>query len=391
MLRTRRTSQALLLACLLSSAFASSSHAAAPATVTVRVEGLSQTLLAPTTVTTNDAPVEKDGNAEHTCSGASAAGALEQATSGRWSGAWFGGIGYSVETLLGETHAFEPGVPANYFWTYWLDNREASAGICEGQLSAGDSILFFPTCFSETGACPPAPSVLGVSAPQTAEAGVPFGVTVTSYSNASGTPSPAADATVSDGAVEARTDALGHATLALSATGSSLLRVTAPEAVRTEASVCVHSGFDGNCGTTPPAPGARSVAGPPPPPPYKGPYAVVARVASIREGEIFGRRRAPRLLTGTASAHTTLTSVSLRLRRSLRGRCFAYDGASERFARARCGAGSFFKVASGPTFSYLLPSKLARGRYVLDLQAADAAGNETSLARGSTRVVFFVR
>jgi hypothetical protein len=57
----------------------------------------------------------------------------------------------------------------------------------------------------------------------------------------------------------------------------------------------------------------------------------------------------------------------------------------------RCGSGAFFKVSSTPSFSYLLPGALARGRYVLDIQATDAAGNRTSLARGTSRTVFYVR
>jgi hypothetical protein len=90
-------------------------------------------------------------------------------------------------------------------------------------------------------------------------------------------------------------------------------------------------------------------------------------------------------------AHTALTSVSIELRRSYRAHCHAYDGIRERFVSARCGRGSFFKVATEPSFSYLLPSALAPGRYVLDIQASDAAGNHTTLARGTSRIVFYVR
>ena len=36
----------------------------------------------------------------------------------------------------------------------WTTSRRR-VGICEGELSSGDSVLFFPECFSETGACPP--------------------------------------------------------------------------------------------------------------------------------------------------------------------------------------------------------------------------------------------
>jgi hypothetical protein len=41
--------------------------------------------------------------------------------------------------------------------------------------------------------------------------------------------------------------------------------------------------------------------------------------------------------------------------------------------------------------SYLLPHRLRRGRYVLDVIAVDGAGNREPLARGTSRVVFFVR
>ena len=34
---------------------------------------------------------------------------------------------------------------------------------------------------------------------------------------------------------------------------------------------------------------------------------------------------------------------------------------------------------------------LAPGRYVLDIEATDVAGNHTSLARGTSRIVFYVR
>jgi len=251
-------------------------QAAAPATVTVEIEGASHTLLAPTSVTTTSTPVVKDG--EHSCSGGSAAGALELATSGSWNGEWFGGFGYSAETILGETHAFEPGAAANFFWSYWLNDKPSSVGICEGELSSNESVLFFPECFSETGACPASPNPLGIVAPANAERGSPVTVTVTSFANANGNPSPAVGATVSGGGATATTDSTGHATLALTQTGNVQLQATAPQSVRSEATVCVHSGSDGTCGTAGPsgstASGTTAAA-----PEYKGPYAIVARAA----------------------------------------------------------------------------------------------------------------
>jgi hypothetical protein len=376
----------LLLAVL---ALAGASPALAGAPVTVRVEGLNQTLLPPTQVTTDATPVVKDANIEHSCSGASAAGALQLATGGSWGGEWFSGFGYSAETILGETHAFEPGAAANYFWSYWLDNKASSVGICEGELQAGQSILFFPECFSETGACPAPPNPLGISAPAVAERGAPIGVTVTSYDNVSGAASPAVGAAVTGGGAGATTDSAGHATLAIPQAGNIQLQVTAPGSVRTEASVCVHDGNDGTCGTT--SPSGSSTPAPGVAAAYKGPYAVVAQATGVQDGHFYPRGRGPKVLTGTIATHASVTSVSLKLRRSYRGRCFAYDGVAERFKRARCGEGSFFAVGSAPSFSYLLPAALAPGRYVLDMQASDAAGNRTTLARGTSRIVFYVR
>lgn len=391
--RKPSTLLASLLALSLLAAFALSgapvAHAAAA--VTVRVEGINQTLLPPTQVTTDATPVVKDGNNEHSCSGASAAGALQLATGGSWGGEWFTSFGeYSVETILGETHAFEPAAAANYFWSYWLDSKASSAGICKGELQSGESILFFPECFSESGACPAPPNPLGVSAPAVAERGAPIGVTVTSYDNVSGAASPAVGAAVTGGGAGATTDSAGHATLAIPQTGNVQLQVTAPGSVRTETTVCVHNGNDGTCGTTSPsgnsspAPGAAATA-------YKGPYAVVAQATGVQDGHFYPRGRGPKVLTGTIATHASVASVGLELRRSYRGRCFAYDGVAERFKRARCGQGSFFAVGSAPSFSYLLPAALARGRYVLDVQATDAAGNRTTLARGTSRIVFYVR
>jgi hypothetical protein len=363
-------------------------QAAVPATVAVEVEGTSQTLLAPTSVTTTSTPVVKDG--EHACSGGSAAGALELATSGKWSGEWFGGFGYSVETILGETHAFEPGAPANFFWSYWLNDKPSSAGICEGELSSNESILFFPECFSETGACPAAPNPLGIAAPTSAERGAPVNVTVTSFANANGEPSPAAGATVSGGGATATTDASGHATLVLTQTGNVQLQATAPQSVRSVTSVCVHSGSDGTCGTTGPS-GSTATGTTVAAPEYKGPYAIVARAGGVIDGHVYARGRGPKVLSGAIATHAHVTAVELKLRRSYRGRCFAYDGKAERFKRAPCGVASFFDVGSSPSFSYLLPGALAPGRYVLDIEATDAAGNHTSLARGTSRIVFYVR
>jgi hypothetical protein len=374
---------------------AASADAAGPATVTVRIEGTTETLVAPTEVTTTSTPVVKDGNPAHSCLGTSAAGALELATSGNWSGTWFSGLGYSAETIAGESHLFEEGAAANYFWSFWLDNKAASTGLCETELSSGDSILFFPECFSETNACPPSPNPLGIVAPGVAEAGSPITVAVTSYANATGVPSPAAGVTVTAGSVSATTDAGGHATLALSSPGHVVLHASSPGSVRTEATVCVHKGNDGTCGTSVGSSGGSAGGATTTAAPGQSPStAIAARIGSLLDSHVYARGKAPRVLAGTVTTSAPLQEVELRLtRRGPQGRCSYFDSPTGRFHAMRCGAanGKYFKASNQKLFSYLLPETLAPGRYVLDAQGVGVGGHLSPLVRGTSRIVFYVK
>ncbi len=392
---SRRISLTLCTVCLLLAVLASAALAAEPATVTVRVEGLSETKLPATQVTTTTTTVVADGKAEDFCAGTSALGALQLATGGNWGGPWNSKYKqYEIYSIEGESHVFEENAPANYFWSFWLDNKEASVGACEAELHSNDQVLFFPSCYGT--ACPPPPLPLGLEAPASADVGEAVPLTVTRYS-AKGEGAPATGATVSGAQTSATTGSTGHATVTFSAAGTYTLQATAPESVRTEATICVHAGNDGTCGTGKASgvgrstSGTTTAAGSVVAAPYKGPYALVAKASSVTEGRSYKRGDAPRILSGSVLAHTTVTATSLELRREHRGRCYAYDGVTTRFARARCGEGSFFKVSNNGAFSYLLPATLAPGRYVLDIEASDAAGNRTVLARGTTRIVFYVR
>jgi hypothetical protein len=212
--------------------------------------------------------------------------------------------------------------------------------------------------------------------------------------NSKGEASPSNGATVTGASATATTDSSGHATLSFSSVGEFTLRASASESVRDETTICVHNGNDGTCGTqTPTGSPAGSTSASPGTAistPYKGQYALVPKLTSVIDGHTYQRGHAPRVLSGSVLAHTTVTSISLTLRREYRGRCYAFDGVTTRFVRARCGAGSPFKVSSNGLFSYLLPESLPPGRYVLDIAATDAVGNYTRPARGTSRIVFYV-
>ncbi len=387
---------ALVSAALVWTVLVPTALAAGPATVTVRVVGPGpsyQTLVPLTTVTTNTTPVVNDGNSAHSCSGTTATGALQLATAGNWGGKWFEGeaTGYLVETIAGT------GLSGSY-WNFWHDNEESKVGVCDVEPGSGDSLLFFPECYEKCSGSPP--SVLSIKAPATVEVGKPVTIEVLSYPNPTGAPAPEAEATVTGGGESSQpTNAQGQTTMTFTGDERFSLYARGPAegaaAIPAEAFICVHEGNDGTCGTTAPA-ATTTVAPPSSVPsssrPYTGPFALVARATGLIEGHVYPRRHAPRTLTGHVLAHTGVDSVNIGLRRSYRGRCYVYDATRERFAMARCGTDSLFKVASGGTsFSYLLPTQLPPGRYVFDIGATDAAGNRVALARGSSRIVFYVR
>jgi hypothetical protein len=339
--------------------------------VTVRVEGESATLV-DSVVTTTATPVSKDGGA-HTCAGTSAAGALEQATGGDWTGPWFDGFGFSAATIRGESHPFLSGA----YWSLLLDGVPASVGLCDLVPQAGDEVLL--AAVPETDLSPSPLVLQGV--PATATAGCPVPVRVARVLP-SGALEPVAGATVA-GAV---TGAAGTASVTFTASGA--VKATKPGLVRSAAKpVTVTPGACGPAPPLPPVDGARPAA--------RDRTAPRARITSIREGARFRRGRGPRTLAGRVSADPSgIAAVRVRLKRNRGGVCAGWDARRERLVPIkRCGThrfGRWFSVGTAPRWSYLLPGRLGRGRYVLDVQARDRAGNATLIDRGRTRVIFRV-
>jgi hypothetical protein len=360
---------------------------AAPADVTVRVEGTTTTLVPRTAVHTNATAVNKDGIADHDCTGTSAAGALEQATRGDWNGTWFDPFGYSVERIRSESHVF----PEPDFFALWVNNRGSSVGICQAELQQGDDVLLFvDRCVVDpvTFACVNPPVLpLGLSAPRTVTRGTPFSVRVVEYAS-DGTPSPTPGAAVAGGRTVASTDAAGNAIVVFDTGGEHALRATKPNrAASASQTVCATSGSDGLCNTTATT---RDVTAP------------VITILGIVDNKRYARKWAPRHLRARVAPDPSgLLAVKLRLTRNAGGgRCTYFSGRSERFRRgrliggSRCGAtrGHWFGVGDRDDVDYLLPSRLPRGRYVLDVNAIDKAYNrDDARRRGENRVVFRVR
>jgi hypothetical protein len=58
-------------------------------------------------------------------------------------------------------------------------------------------------------------------------------------------------------------------------------------------------------------------------------------------------------------------------------RCRWFSGKRQVFTHrtVRCSRARFFRVGSQPKFSYLLPARLGKGKYVLDVKVLDRAYN----------------
>ena len=351
---------------------------AAPSNVTVRIEGAASTLVEEGGFATTSAPVNKGGKGD--CSGTSAAGALEHATGGDWDGTFYNPTdGYGVERIFGETYTFNA---RGDYWAFWVNGRAASVGVCRTELQEGDEVLFFvDQCFDAQPpdfACKNLPiRPLALTAPASAQTGQPVEVSVATLDGNGGS-SPTEGARVSGGGAEATTGADGKASVTFAQPGQVVLKATKAGSVRSAAEKLAVS-VPGEPPVVP-APVARDTSAP------------VARIAGIRSGQRFSRRRAPRTLRGSVTPDPSgLRAVKLSLTRSSGGRCQLYSPTRERFRHSRCGRRVNFSIGDRQDWSYLLPKRLGKGRYVLDVIAVDKLGNRDALARGRNRVVFFVR
>ena len=313
------------------------------------------------------------------CAGNSAGEALDKAVNGNWDRNAF------VSTILGETHMY---LVDRDYWSFWINDTYSQLGLCDYTVQAGDRILLFVQRDNASFAGTIFPLVLSGAPPSTV-VGHPFTVTVYEQrtDGTTTTPVPAEGATVAGGGVTAQTDAAGQATLTLLAlpeAGQFRLRATRAGNVSSDAATVTVS-----LSTTHPG----GVTAPPPPPPVVTPQAPGATITGIADGQRFARGKGPRELKVTAYAGAGLLAVKLRLTRNDRGRCSTFSGKSERFRHIKCGAvnGFWFRVGDRQDTSYLLPSRLPRGRYVLDVNAIDKAYNrDDARRRGGNRVVFHV-
>ena len=371
------------LAGLVATAVLAAPALAAPANVTVRIEGADATLVPRTTVHTTDGPaIAEPAPGTQSCKGTSAMGAIHQVTGGDHAGEWQAGLGYLLTTIKGEFHYDPfPADPARY-WSFWVNYTHMDVGLCDPSfdLQEGDDVIILVDCYTATQQCASAQPLRLSGVPPTVAPGHTVTVRVDEYGveDPAAFPTrtitrPAEGVTVSNGAASATTGADGTAALAFPAAGAATVTATKPDRIRTAGVTCVTTGSDGNCGTQIPPSTPRGTENP------ADKTAPIATFTGLRNGKVYRRHRAPRTLRGTVTPDPSgLKSVRLSIARRSGGRCWAFDGAQERFERHRCGGSQSFRIGDRAAWSYLLPKRLPKGRYTIRVAAIDKVGNSST-------------
>jgi hypothetical protein len=352
------TIAAVVAAALLPSA----AVAAKPPTVLVRIEGAGATLLPPTLAQTTDANTVRG----HTCPGSSAAGALNIATHGGWTGKFETGSGFAdffITGILGEQPT------GNNFWTLWVNGRSSSTGACSTQLHFADGELWFDCLADAHFNCTNNP--LALSAPATVRAGSPFTGTVKQL-DGSGHSAPVSAAVVTGDGVVGLSAAGGKTSLVARKAGVITLQARKSGATPSDpVPVCVYKAKKSDCPTS---------AGPP------------VQVRGIRQHQVF--THGPRSLHGTAGPDLSgLTDVSFSLlRHAPNKRCSYFDADRGRWHATSCQtAAPLFSIGANANWSYLLPAPLPTGKYHLRVVATDGDGIKSRPVAGKSVLDFTVK
>jgi hypothetical protein len=352
-----KTHRLWALGVLLLLAIAAPAASAAPVTVNLRIEGATSTIFeGPVTTdakTIGGHPCDGTNGGANPSPGPTMTSALDDASIAHgftWSGTWFNGLNDFGIDRIGPDAA-----TSSQFWGYALNYTSTSVGGCQQEVANGDQVLFGFDYFSKS-------HLLKLSGPATSPVGKPLTVHVVDGQDNSNI----AGATVGG----QTTDTGGDATLHPATPGVLRLKADKSDSIRSNAlDVCVTSASQPSCGPTTPSGGVGGSMTDKLPP--------AVSIASISNGKKFRRGHGPRKLAGKASDSGGLLQVYFRLTRTTGAGCQWYSSKRSVFTNPHTGCDSarFQKVGKNPSWSYLLPTRLPAGRYVLEEKAIDLAFN----------------
>lgn len=223
-----RTVLALALTAAVSGGVALASPRGASSPATIRIEGLTKTLLLARHVQTGSGWITKYGAPKGKCPAHSVQGALDRATQGRWKGSWNTQFNeYFITSILGEK-------PSGHdFWEIFVNNKAATKGACDLKLQRGERLLFA----DEDGKQNPA----AMKASARAADRTPFTVRLVGYS-AHGNAKPLAGVKITGNGIQAvRTNSSGAAKVTDKHLGRLVLRASPTGYIRSEAIVHVYA------------------------------------------------------------------------------------------------------------------------------------------------------
>ena len=110
--------------------------ASSGASVTVQVKNGTKTLTN-ASVHGEKGWITKGGTPKGKCSANSAAGALDAATHGKWSGKYYSSVGGIFVTSI---DGVKP--TGSSFWNIYVNGKSSSEGLCSIKLKAGEKLLF---------------------------------------------------------------------------------------------------------------------------------------------------------------------------------------------------------------------------------------------------------
>jgi hypothetical protein len=364
---------------------------AAPVTVNLRIEGASQTLYEGP-ITTDARNITTSSGGTHDCNGQNQGAANPiggTPTTAAYDGAvaknlafdalWFGSQNdpssgdFFINQISSDRMADDFSGPT---WNWWSNYQYGMIGGCQLVLQNGDDVLWDFGSYDL--------SALRLSgAPTRAATNEQFTVTVDQF-DTSGNRTSAEGASVAG----ATTDASGHAAVAFADAGNHTFKATKSGTVRSNAAtICVYVPGSGDCGTdkAQSAPTTESTPEPQPAPAVKDTTPPTIQV-SLTPGKTYSS--GPRVLAGQADDAGGIVQVFLRLRATDGGdltaasRCRWFSGKRGVFTHRTvpCSKARFFRLGSNPKFSYLLPSRLGKGKYVLDVKVLDRAYNAGRMA-----------
>jgi hypothetical protein len=105
--------------------------------VTVQIKSLNKTLLKPTAEHGEKGWITKGGTPHGRCPGASAAGALDAATHGKWAGKYYSSVGGIFVTSI---DGVKPA--GSDYWSVSVNGKSSSLGVCDIKLRSGEKLLF---------------------------------------------------------------------------------------------------------------------------------------------------------------------------------------------------------------------------------------------------------